>query len=69
MLLVCNQPRLLSIVFYEVDLLDWCHVVGLEGGRSQGQVTSSSEIGAGMSAGVPGPGPGLSSNKDLHQGT
>jgi len=41
-------------------------VPGLEGGRSQGQVTSSSEIGAGMS-GVAGPGPGLSSNKDLHQ--
>ena len=40
------------------------HVVGMEGSRSQGQVTSSSEIGLGSPLGQPG----QQSNKELAQG-
>jgi len=42
-------------------------VPGMEGGRSQGQVTSSSEIGLGSPLGGPSPGQGQSSNKDVSQ--
>ena len=40
------------------------NVVGMEGSRSQGQVTSSSEIGLGSPLGQPG----QPSNKELAQG-
>ena len=43
--------------------------LGMEPGRTQGQVTSSSEIGLGSPLGSAGqPGQGQSSNKDLSQG-
>lgn len=41
----------------------------MELGRSQGQVTSSSEIGLGSPLGGPSPGQGQSSNKDVSQGS
>ena len=53
----------LSVVYSLVcnTLLSPPHVLGLEGGRSQGQVTSSSEIGLASPL-------GQQSNKELAQG-